>query len=143
MMRKRYVDDTCWIVKKGTAKVLLEHHNRILLPIQFTLELEKDESLPFISTHLRRKVDGTLDVTIYRKPNHTDRYMNFQSHHLIHVRRGLVRCLYDRARKVITSPNSLRREEKHLKSVLKWNGYPAPFIHDSSIPLSRSSAVGS
>ena len=54
-----------------------------------------------------RKVDCTLDVTVYRKPTHTDRYLNFRSHHPIHIRRGLVRCLYDRARKVTTSPDSL------------------------------------
>ena len=45
---------------------------------------------------------GTLDVTVYRKPTHTDRYI-------------LVCCLYDRARKVTTSPDSLRREEKYPK----------------------------
>ena len=137
------MDNTCCTVKKGTAEVLLEHLNRIRPSIQFTLELEKDGSLPFLDTHLRRKVDGTLDVTVYRKPTHTDRYLNFRSHHPIHVRRGLVRCLYDRARKVTTSPDSLRREEKHLESVLKWNGYPVPFIRNSSIPQSRSPAVGS
>ena len=135
---KRYVDDTCYIVKKGTAEVLLEHLNRIRPSIQFTLELEKGGTLPFLDTHLRRKVDGTLDVTVYRKPTHTDRYLNFRSHHPNHVRRGLVRCLYDRARKVITSPDSLRREEKHLENVLKLNGYPTPFIRDSSTPTPRS-----
>ena len=135
---KRYVDDTCCIVKKGTAEVLLEHLNRIRPSIQFTLELEKDRTLPFLDTHLRRKVDGTLDVTVYRKPTHTDRYLNFRSHQPNHVRRGLVRCLYDRARKVITSPDSLRREEKHLENVLKLNGYPTPFIRDSSTPTPRS-----
>ena len=99
---KRYVDDTCCIVKKGTAEVLLEHLNKIRPSIQFTLELEKDGTLPFLDTHLRRKGDGTLDVTVYRKLTHTDRYLNFRSHHPTHVRRGLVRCLYDRARKVTT-----------------------------------------
>ena len=104
--------------QKGTAEVLLEHLNRIWPSMQFTLELEEDKSLPFLDTHLRGKVDSTSDVTVYRKPTHINRYLNFRSHHPIHIRRGLVHCLYNRARKVTTSLDSLRREEKHLESVL-------------------------
>ena len=68
------------------------------------------------------------------KPTHTDRYLHFRSHHPTHVRRGLVRCLYDRARSITTSLDSLKREEGHLASVLKCNGYPSAFILTSSTP---------
>ena len=51
-----------------------------------------------------------------------------------HVRRGLIRCLYNKARIITTSPDSLQREEDHLASVLKFNGYPSTFICASSTP---------
>ena len=54
------------------------------------MEVEKDGALPFLDTLLRRKEDGSLDITVYRKPTHTDRYLNFQSHHLRRVKRGLI-----------------------------------------------------
>ena len=131
---KRYVDDTCCILKKDTAEELLNHLNSVRPTIKFTVELEKDGTLPFLDTLLRRKDDGSLDITVYRKPTHTDRYLHFQSHHPTHVRRGLVRCLYDRARSITTSEEGLQKEEHHLAGVLKQNGYPANFIRISSAP---------
>ena len=117
---------------------LCNHLNSIRPLIQFTLELEKDGSLPFLDSHLRSKKDGTLNITVYRKTTHIDLYLNLESHHPIHVRKGLVRCLYDRARKVTTTPADLRKEEEHLEDVLKLNGYPTQFIHVSATPSPRS-----
>ena len=99
---KRYVDDTCCIVKKGTMEGLLSHLNSVWPSIKFTVEVEKEGSLPFLDALLQRKDDGNLDVTVYRKPTHTDWYLDFLSHHPSHVKRGLVRCLYDRARSITT-----------------------------------------
>ena len=96
---KRYVDDTFCILRKGTVEKLLSHLNSLRPTIQFTVKVEKDRSLPFLDVLLRWKDDGSLDTTMYRKPMHTDRYLDFQSHHPHHVKRSLVRCLHDRARK--------------------------------------------
>ena len=131
---KRYVDDTFCIVRKGTVDELLNHLNSVRPSIKFTVELEKDGTLPFLDTLLRRKEGGGLDVTVYRKPTHTDRYLNFQSHHPSHVKRGLVRCLYDRARSVTNSEDNLQKEEDHIARVLKQNGYPGAFIRSSALP---------
>ena len=79
--------------------------------IQFTAELERGWSLLFLYTLLWRKEDGSLDVIVYRKPMHTDQYLNFWSHHLIHVKRGLVRCLYDKAKGITVSQGNMWKEE--------------------------------
>lgn len=132
---KRYVDDVLSIQKKGDdVDRLCDHLNSVRPSIQFTTELEKDGALPFLDTTLRRKEDGHLDITVYRKPTHTDRYLNFNSHHPTRVKRGLVRCLYDRAREVTQSADNLKKEEDHLMEVLRNNGYPKQFIHRSSFP---------
>ncbi len=135
---KRYMDDTYCIVKKGTVKGLLSHLNSVRPSIRFTVEVERDRSLPFLENLLQRRDDGSLAVTVYRKPTHTDRYLDFQSHHPSHVKRGLVRCLYDRARSITTGQDNLKKEECHLAEVLKQNGYPSAFVHSLFIPSKRN-----
>ena len=93
---KRYIDDTCCIVKKDATERLLDHLNSVRPSIQLTVQVKKDEMLLFLDTLLRRREDGSLDVTVYKKPTHTDCYLGFQSHHPPHVKRSLVRCLYVR-----------------------------------------------
>ena len=80
---KRYVDDTCSIVKKGTVEGLLDHLNSVRPSIRFTVEVTKDGGLPFLDTLLQRREDGGLDVTVYRKPTHTPTDA-WSSDHTIH-----------------------------------------------------------
>jgi len=43
------------------------------------------------------------------------------------VKRGIVKCLYNRAKHLITKPSAIAEEKKHLSSVLVSNGYPSSF----------------
>ena len=82
----------------------MDHLNGVHPTIEFTFDLEKDGSSPFLDTHLTRvQYHNGLDVTVYWMPTHTDWYLDCHSHHPIHVKRGLVRCLHDRANSVNTS----------------------------------------
>ena len=94
------------------------------ITFMFTVELEKDGTLPFLDILLQRKQDGSLNNTVHRKPPHTDQYLHFNSHHPTYVEKGLVRCLYDRARNIVISQEDLLKEEDHLTCVLGQNGYP-------------------
>jgi hypothetical protein len=60
---------------------MLKHLNDVCPTIKFTMEPEKDGSLPFLDAKLAQREDGTLDATVFRKPTHTDRYLHFNSHH--------------------------------------------------------------
>ena len=99
---KRYIDDTFCILRKGSTEELLRHLNEVRPTIKFTVEQEEDWALPFLNALLRRRKDGSQDVSVYRKPMHTDCYLHFESHHPTHVKRGVVRCLHDRARGIIS-----------------------------------------
>ena len=77
---KRYVDDTCCIIRKEAVDEFLKHLNNIRDSIKFTMEEKKDNSLPFLDTLLTRRDNGTIDITVYRKPTHTDRHLDFRSH---------------------------------------------------------------
>ena len=80
------------------------------------------------------KLQFILDITVYRKPTHTDHYLDFHSHHSPHVKRGLVRCLYDRAGGITSTQDNLQKEEHHLSKVLRRNGYPGGFIRFAARP---------
>ena len=100
---KRYVDDIFCILERGKENDLLFHLNSLRPEIQFTMELEQDRSLPFMDCLVKRMENGDLSVSVYRKSTHTNRYLHYTSHHPLHVRRGVVKCLLDRARKLITN----------------------------------------
>ena len=136
---KRYVDDTFCIHGKGSIKELLHHLNGVRPTIKFTLEQEEDGKIPFLDT-LLRKEDGSLDVSIYRKLTHTDRYLRFKSHHPTDVKGGVVRCFHNTARGIISTQDNLKKEVDHLAGVLKQNAYPANFICNASAPPTQKTA---
>ena len=134
---KRYVDDVFCIIKSGEEKILLKHLNSLRDSIKFTMETEESGSIAFLDCHLHRTENSKLTVSVYRKKTHTDKYLNFDSHHPVHVKKGVVKCLYNRAKKVTTSSRDLGKEERHLNQVLLSNGYPQSFITSNSRERSR------
>ena len=93
--------------------------------------MEKNDCLPFLDTLVQRSISGSLSTCVYRKRTHTDRYLQFESHHPLHVKRGVVRCLFDRAIGIARGDET-KKEKQHLCDVLTINGYPQSFIRVSS-----------
>jgi hypothetical protein len=79
----RYVDDTfvIWPHKKDKLQEFLHHINGLHKKIQFTIEIEKDGHLPFLAIDIYRKTDSSLGHKVYRKPTHTNLYLQQSSHH--------------------------------------------------------------
>ena len=92
------------------------------------METENDYKLAFLDTAVSRETDGRLTTSVYRKPTHTDQYLAYDSHHPQSVQRGIVKCLYERAKRLVTKPSVISKEKKHLSSVLVSNGYPLSFL---------------
>ena len=55
------------------------HINNLHQNIKFTMEEESNGKLEFLNTLLKRN-NGEISVLVYRKPTHTDRYLNYSSH---------------------------------------------------------------
>lgn len=83
-----------------------------------------------------------LDVTVYPKPTYTDQYLDFRSHHPIHLKRGLVRCVYYRGNSVTTFRSNLQTKQLHLSSVLRQNWYPSSFKRSAAHPLAPHDPLG-
>jgi len=128
---KRYVDDTFIIVASSQTDNLLKHMNSRQPSIQFTSEVECDGKIAFLDTLVHRHENHRLSTSVYRKPTHTDQYIAFDSHHPTSVKRGLVKCLFDRASRIVTSPQQPSKERTRVRNALSLNGYPRRFVQNT------------
>ena len=66
-----------------------------------------------------------LQQGVYRKPTHTDRYLQYSFHHPVNLKVSVARTLFFRANR-ITSNNEKKIEEFHqITKTLKNNGFPS------------------
>ena len=78
----RYADDVHSANRKDLVNKLQEHLNSIDPHIKFTMELPGTDGLPFLDT-LTKPTSNSIESTVYRKPTHTDRYLDYNSNHPI------------------------------------------------------------
>ena len=122
---RRFVDDTFVIIKKTQKESFISHINSIDEKIQFTMEdSREDGSMPFLDTLVTPWSDGSLSTKVYRKPTHTDLYLQWDSHHTIAAKYSVVSTLHHRTKAVCSTQQLLDEEEYHLQKVLTENKYP-------------------
>ena len=73
---KHYVDDSFCVIKKNAVSSFHDSMNSIDPHISFTIEHESNGQLPFLDTLISRD-NERLNTDVYRKPTHTDRYLDF------------------------------------------------------------------
>ena len=93
---RRYFDDTIVVIKQTEVDEFHNHVNDVEARIKFTIEHETNNSIPFLDVCVTRKANGELMTKIYKKPTHTNRYLNFNSAHSMSQKQGLVQCLSKR-----------------------------------------------
>ena len=121
----RYVDDTFVLWKHGMDRLqeFLTHLNSLRDSIEFTMEAESDGKLPFLDVLVTRN-GNYLNTSIYRKPTHTDRYLNFHSNHHPRVKSGIIKYLAHRARTICSNEESTHDELEQLQTIFEKNDYP-------------------
>ena len=90
---------------------------------------ENEGQLPFLNVLLSRGSDGSVSMSVYRKLSHTDKYLDFDSHHPLSHKRSVANTLHGRARTHCSSSQSRAHEMDCVKSALLQNGYPASILH--------------
>ena len=68
--------------------------------------------------------NGSLITTIYRKPTHTDQYLQWDSQHAISTKYSIISTLYHRPKTVCSNQQHLHEEQEHLQKVLTRCKYP-------------------
>ena len=114
------------MITKTEVKGFLSHFNSLRPTITFTKEQEVDGKLLYLDTLLHRKIEGSLDISIYRKPTHTDRYLNISSRMPCKRGHGLHQV------QTIAQGKHIQVEEDNLRGVLERNGYPDAFVKMAS-----------
>ena len=120
----RYVDDTFVIQKEVNKQDFLQHINSVDPAIQFTVENKEDGAIPFLDTIVKPEADGNLFITVYRKPTHTDQYLQWNSHHHFSVKYSVINMLTHRAQTVCSNPELFCKEMDHLRKILTQCKYP-------------------
>ena len=119
----RYVDDTFVLTHEDDMDSLTSHINNTDDHIQFTTEPETQGKLPFIDLCVTVLDDASTKITIYRKPTHTDQYLNFNSQHPLIHKRSVVRTLTSRAQLYVTTAEDRKAEISHVRNALRANNY--------------------
>ena len=121
----RYLDDTFAIQQEGHKQTFLEHINKVNPAIKFTVEGNQENGvISFLDTLVKPEADNTLPLTVYRKPMHTDQYLEWDSHHNLAAKSTMISTLTNKARPVCTRPEHLNNEIQHLWKALAKCKYP-------------------
>ena len=119
------MDDTFVIHKEVNKNDFLQHINSVDPAIKFTVKDNKEDgSIPSLDTIVKPEVDGSLSITVYRKPTHTDQYLQWGSHHNLSAKFSVINTLFHRAKTVCSNPELLKTEIEHLRKALTPCKYP-------------------
>ena len=138
----RFVDDVIAVVRKKSSQSLLDHLNDQHARIKFTMEEENGGSLPFMDVRFSRQLRGEITREVYQKPTHTNRYVQFNSHHPNAVKAGVVECLAKRAILVSSTQKLRDLELKRIRKVMAENGYPRKFVEKAISKQLKRHATG-
>ena len=137
----RFVDDTFVIHKEVNKQGFLQHINSVDPAIKFTVEdIKEDGSIPFLDTIVKPEADGTLSITVYRKPTHTDQYLQWDSHHHLSAKFSVIHTLSHRATTVCSKAELLQQEKDHLRKALTKCKYPKWALDKVEKRLNRSTS---
>nr|VZI23844.1 unnamed protein product [Spirometra erinaceieuropaei] len=110
----RYVDDTVVIIDQDKINYYAEVLNSIMPDLQFTMEEELEDKLPFLDVLVCRQPNGELATSVYRKPTNTLQILSYNSNHPPQHKRSCVRTLYRRMETHCSTPAAKLDEIKLL-----------------------------
>ena len=111
-----------WPYGEQELNKFFEHLNSQSVDIKFTMEVEKNGSIPFLDVLVYKKPDGSLGHKVFRKKTHTDSYLEADSHHHPAQKLGIINTLATRASRICDAEH-LKEEQGNLVRVFKNIGY--------------------
>ncbi|XP_075150330.1 uncharacterized protein LOC142224445 [Haematobia irritans] len=122
----KYVDDIFAIVKKTDVESTLDALNSFHSQIQFTMELEKDNKLPYLDCNILRD-DNCLRLNWYQKPTATGRLINYNSKHNKSIIHMTAINFIDRILR-ISDAEFHKENEIKIRQILTTNDFPNRII---------------
>ena len=113
------------------------HINSIDPNIKFTAETTKaDGSIPFLDPLVTPQSDGSLATTVYRKPTHTNQYLQWDNHHAITNKYSIISSLLHRAKHICSNQQPSEEEQTHIQRALSMHKYPDWAINRTKLKIS-------
>nr|VZI10408.1 unnamed protein product [Spirometra erinaceieuropaei] len=125
----RYVDDTFVVLHREAKETFRGELNSIFPQIQFTMEEEKDGTLPFLDVRVTRQEDGTLQTGVFRKATNTEKILHYNSNHPLSHKRSCVRTLFRRTNTHCSTEAEKLQERAFLWHLFLVNEYPRSFVN--------------
>jgi len=91
--------------------------------IKFTPQVEEDGQVSFLDLTVKRKSDGKIGFSVYRKPTDTMRYITKDSYCPPQHKMAAFHSMIYRLCKLPLSVSDFMRELKYIKEVANVNGY--------------------
>ena len=110
---ERFVDCIDSILKRTHLENFFHHINNLHQNIKFIMEEESNEELAFLDTLLKRS-NGKISVLVYRKPTHTDQYLQYSSHHQTSCKESVISSLFIGAYLIITNKDGVYKENVRI-----------------------------
>ena len=139
---KRFVDDSFAIIKKSAVLSFHDTLNSIDPNINFTIEHEQNGQIAFLDTLVSRN-NCLISIDVYRKPTHTNRYLNYNSHHDYKHKFSTATTLIERSLTLPTHEESKKRELNRVSDALVMNGYPQKLISSLIVKHKRKTITPS
>ena len=120
----RYVDDTFLLFNNiNQIEPFLDYINEKHPNIQFTKEIEQNNSLPFLDINIH-KINNRFETSIYRKPTFTGLGSSFFSFDPIIYKINAIKTLIHRAYHISSTYVNFNKEIYFLVNFFQSNGYP-------------------
>ena len=98
--------------------------------------------MPFLDILLTPREDGKLSTRVYRKPTHTDLYLQWGSNHTVSSKCSVVGALHHRTKTICSNQELLQQEEDHPKQALTRCSYPAWAINKIKMKIKAKTSRG-
>ena len=110
-----FVDDTSVIQQEAHKQLFLKHIKNIDPAIKFIVEGNQEKGvIPFLDTLVKPEADDSLSISVYRKPTHTDQYLQWDSHQNLASKYSVTCTFTHRAKTVCTGPELFNKETQYL-----------------------------
>lgn len=121
------MDDILRDIKKNKINETLTKINELDDNLKFTLECEKDASIPFLDMRIIRN-NTKLESTWYTKPTDTGLLMNFHALAPLKYKRSVVVGMIHRISRACSTQENRTESLERARNILIRNQYPKKFI---------------
>jgi Reverse transcriptase (RNA-dependent DNA polymerase) len=118
----RYVDDIFVILKEAEIDNTLDWINDQHGNIQFTIEKESNNQLPFLDVLVKRN-EKQINFSIYRKPTNTEKYIAADSFHPTQHKHAAFHSMAFRMCNISMSAEDYNIEKRKIIEIGRQNGY--------------------